>query len=103
MQQTYAVIHSLLLLLLLFSLKQLFHATKHDPKRPKYKETLSIDHIGNGDPMHEASIPNRISRAWEQQEEEADTKIIVRVKERSKKSGKKERGHKGEKSQTRPK
>ena len=36
--------------------------------------------------------------AWVKQEEEADTSVIVKS---SKKSGRKERGHEGEKSQTR--
>ena len=40
---------TILLLLLLFSLKQsFFHATKHDPKRPKYKRPFNIDYRERG-------------------------------------------------------
>ena len=49
--------------------------------------------------MHEERIPHRIPRAWVKQEEETDTRII---RESNKKSGRKERGHEGEKSRTRP-
>ena len=31
--------------------------------------------------MHEVCIPHRIPRAWEQQEEEADTRIIAKEEE----------------------
>ena len=53
--------------------------------------------------MHEECIPHRIPRAWGtarvKQEEGADTRIIVK---RHKRSGRKECGDEGEKSQTRP-
>ena len=45
--------------------------------RPKYKGPFTIDK-GNGDHMHEVCIPQKIPRAWEQHEEEVDTKIIAR-------------------------
>ena len=47
--------------------------------------------------MHEVCIPHRIPRAWKQQE--TATGIMQKS---SKKSGRKERRHEGEKSQTRP-
>ena len=34
--------------------------------------------IWSGDPMHEVCISHRIPRAWVKQEEEADTRIIVK-------------------------
>ena len=54
------------------------------------KDQNTRDHsawtIGNEDPIHEVCIPNSIPRACES----------------SKKYGRKERGHEGEKFQTRP-
>ena len=62
----------------------------------------SMNCIGNGDPIHEVCIPHSIPRAWEQQgwkqEQGADTSVIAI--ESSKKSGRTERGHEGQKSQT---
>ena len=54
--------------------------------------------------MHEAHVyptqyTSRMGKVREKQEEEADTRIM---QESRKKSGRKERGYEGEKSQTRP-
>ena len=74
----------------------------HDTKRLKYKEPFSIhyrewrSHARGVYPTQETS---RITTARVKEEKEADTRIM---QESNKKSGRKERGHEGEKSQTRP-
>ena len=72
------------------------------PEADRNTRDYSAWTVGNGDPMHELCIPHSIPRAWKKvsvkQEEEPDTRIM---RENSKKSGRKERGDEGEKSQTR--
>ena len=59
----------------------LFHATKHDPKRPRYKRLFSMDYKERG-PMHVVCIPHRIflrmGTARMKQEEETDTRVIAK-------------------------
>ena len=58
----------------------LFHATKHDPKRPEYKGPYRMDYREGGSHARGAYPTQDISRmgtARVEKEEEADTRIIV--------------------------
>ena len=55
--------------------------TKHDPKISKYKGQFSIDYRerrSHARDMHPTQNTSRMGTAREKQEEEADTKIILK-------------------------
>ena len=73
----------------------LSHATKHDPKRPKYKGPFRIDYgerASHAQGVYPAQDTSRMGAARMKQEEEADTRII---QESSKEFGRKECGREG--------
>ena len=71
---------------------------KHDQKRPKYNGPVSIDYRewgSHAQSMYPSQYTSRMGTARVKQEEETDNRIM---QESSKKSGRKECGHKREKS-----
>ena len=65
------------LLLLYSGIKAVFSRYKVVPKTEKQETTKYTWNAGNGDPIHKVVyILHRIPRAWKDQEEEADTRII---------------------------
>ena len=86
--------------LLLVSLKQSFSTRRSMTLKTKYKEPFSMDYRERGSHargtyVYPTQYTSRMGVERVKQEEETDTKIM---RESSKKSGRKERGHVGEKS-----
>ena len=97
--------HTAAFIIILYSLKQSY-STQHSMI---LKDQNARDHsawtIENGDPMHDVCIPctqytSHMGTVRVKQEQEADIRIIVLGY--SMKSGRKQCGHEGEKSQPRP-
>ena len=81
----------------------LFHVRKHDPKRPKYKTLFSMGYWERGSHARGVYPRQYTSRMGTDKGEARGRNRHIRImKDISKKSGRKERGHEGEKLQTRP-